>query len=122
MNLYNNEAFVKQIMPPKWRRELWRVNMLRALSKPLVTVYQDILNYTSGVYSRVNLNTQVIVLQKYLNQATGLSDRLLFIIDGVNNGEVKIYLSTSKAGFKNQILGLLNGIAVVGYKYEVILF
>ena len=122
MNLYNNTAFIKQILPPKWRREVWRVVMLLTLTKPLVTVYQDIIGYTKEVYSKINLNTQVIVLQTYLNEKTGLSNRLLFLYDIGVNGEVKIYLSSSKSAFKNQVLMLLNGLRVAGYNYEIILF
>lgn len=122
MNLFNQKAHVKQMLPPRWRKVAWKLNLVLILTKPLDTLYRNLIKFREEVLLEMNLTPQVIVLESYLNRKTGLSNRQLFIVDTAINGIFDIYLSSPNASMASQIQALLKGKIIAGSNYNIVIF
>lgn len=122
MNLFNLKSYVKQMLAPKWRKVGWKLSIALVLLKPLESIYRLLLAFEKEVLYNMNITPQVMVLEDYLQRSTGISNRLLFLVDSAINGEVDIYLSSTKVNYQNQIITLLKGKKLAGCKYNIILF
>lgn len=87
MYLIDKNAFVAQILPPHWRKDLWRVNLVRALTAPFFKVITELREFRTNTLLKVNLNSQVIVLEQHLNRVAGYELNLISISDSQNINE-----------------------------------
>lgn len=87
MYLIDKNAFVAQILPPHWRKDQWRVNLVRALTAPFFKVITELREFRTSTLLKVNLNSQVIVLEQHLNRVAGYELNLISISDSQNINE-----------------------------------
>ena len=122
MDLFNYTAYIKQILPPKWRRIAWKFAFVFTLCKSLATIYQWLIDYEESTLFDINITPQVMVLESYLNRKTGLSNRLLFIVDTNINGVFDIYLSTQHSNLSAKIHSLMRNKIMAGSRFNIVLF
>jgi hypothetical protein len=90
MYLINKKAYISQILPPHWRVESWKINILSVILKPLFDLIDTFNQYREETLSKINLNCQVIVLERHLNMILGYKLNYISISDGANVNEVFI--------------------------------
>lgn len=95
MYLIDKDAFVTQILPPHWRKDHWRVNLVRALTTPFFKVIAELREFRTNTLLKVNLNSQVIVLEQHLNRVAGYELNLISISDSQNINEFFVNIPAS---------------------------
>ena len=67
MFLIDVDVLVKQLIPPHWR-EPKKLTIFSILTEPLKTVYKSSKQLLNDSKLEINLNSQVIVLENYINR------------------------------------------------------
>lgn len=79
-----------QILPPHWRAESWKINIVSVVLKPLFDLIDEFNKYREETLSKINLNCQVIVLERHLNRILAYKLNYISISDSENINEVYI--------------------------------
>ena len=95
MCLIDKNAFIAQILPPHWREDKWRVNLVRALTAPFFKVITKLREFRASTLLKVNLNAQVIVLEQHLNRMADYDLNLISISDSDNMNEFFVNIPAS---------------------------
>jgi hypothetical protein len=66
MFLIDIDILVKQLIPPHWRVKE-KLNIFMTLTEPLKSIYKSIQQLSKESKSVININSQVIVLEKYID-------------------------------------------------------
>ncbi len=86
MYVVDYDILLSQILPPSWRNT-WRENLLRTCCEPVKGIYNELYAYIGQIPEEINLNSQVLVMETYLNRIAGYTEiRQISISDGDKNG------------------------------------
>ncbi len=95
MYLIDRDIFITQILPPHWRKDLWRIHLIRALLTPLFLVINELEKYRAKTFVKVNLSCQVIVLEQHLNRVLQYDLNYISISDSSTHNEFVVNIPTS---------------------------
>jgi hypothetical protein len=115
MNLFDLTAYIKQVLPPKWRSENWRYQTVYALCRQLFYRNAHIDSLYQSTLTRMNITPEVIIMEAYLRVATTRSESELFLVDSSAHGQFSIYLATAYQSQSGLIRSLLSGRIPIGY-------
>ena len=121
MNLFNLTAYIKQVLPPKWRAELWRYQTVYALCRQLYYRNFQLDQLYISTLSSMNITPEVLIIENYLRIVTTRTPSELFVVDTSTHGLFAIYMATAYQSQSGLIRSSLIGRLPIGVSYNIIL-
>lgn len=121
MNLFNLTAYIKQVLPPKWRSEVWMYQTVYALCRQLFYRNFQVDSLHRETLNKMNVTSEVMIIENYLRIVTGRNSSELFLVDASVHGQFFIYLLTTYQSQSGLIRSSLAGRIPLGISYTITL-
>lgn len=121
MYLFHPQSLIAQFLPPHWRNGA-KLALIKALSKPLCTLYKLYIQRERIWLSRAHINAQNAVLQSYLNQTYAAEGYNYIELSAQSPGTLSIHIDkryTQPIDHKSLIEDVKNRIPY-GFQVQII--